>query len=271
MIIVIGEIAQLISLVTYANAFLQGQKVSFDLDHSSAQFCLSIEFIGIISSGTHEKRVVISENPNDWFDFLQAQGVERIRLHYVYPSSEEPPGRISAAFCGGGGRWVMETIQGGTNILWEAGWKTAMARGNRLWKVVYFILAKDWETPVTDIITVAKAHEKLTSALQEIESFANNDEQQLWADLFHKGHTALVADNPFSESDDLPVGCLSNEAEQLIAACYPSWVFEGMGSWNDIWLKEEKKQNEYDRVSDNLYEALCTSIVAGVNSYPARE
>ena len=70
-----------------------------------------------------------------------------------------------------------------------------------------------------------------------------------------------------NETDFIPRNCLSIEAEQLISACFTGWVFGGMGSWNDMAFGREMEE-EYHRVSDLLYTAICNAIVAAVNSYP---
>ena len=52
---------------------------------------------------------------------------------------------------------------------------------------------------------------------------------------------------------------------QLLFSAGYSYVFGGMGSWNDTWLEDEQEQAEYDRLTLRLYELVNSSIVASIN------
>ena len=59
--------------------------------------------------------------------------------------------------------------------------------------------------------------------------------------------------------DFAPESILPAEARQLLAAVHWSWVFGGMGSWNDL-LFEGEDQKTYDRISERLFQAVNAAI-----------
>jgi hypothetical protein len=106
----------------------------------------------------------------------------------------------------------------------------------------------------------------LKKALVEIHSFAyDNNVDSSFKQLFN---SALQLLGPMQNSDSegkcdiAPVDYLPKESLILFEACRKAWVFGGMGSWNDIGFEKEETQKEYDRVSENLYQAVTTTIQA---------
>ena len=88
-----------------------------------------------------------------------------------------------------------------------------------------------------------------------------------WAGIFDRSRKILEEFEP-SESDDfIPDGIYSKEARQLIQAAFASWVFGGMGSWNDLAFNGEDGV-QYASLSKQLYEAICSSMASVSNSYP---
>ncbi len=260
-----AEVAQIASMVLHANAFLQGHKISFGLDHSLAQFCYSIEFVTIPPEGTLEDNSVVAGNPNEWFTFLDNQEFERLNLYYGKMNQAEISDRIGATFVGGGSRWIIRALRNEVCNLWEGIWKGAKMKGDRHWKVYYYLLASD-QPLISESISLRKAQSRFRSALDNIISFAQEREStRHWIENFDTAKQALDGESPIPESDYMPKSFLPKEAEQLFVACFNGWVFGGMGSWNEYWF-EGDVMDEYNRVSDELYEAICISLIAAVNS-----
>lgn len=67
--------------------------------------------------------------------------------------------------------------------------------------------------------------------------------------------------------DLLVIKNYSLKALQLLFAAGTAWVFGGMGSWNDMGFKEKEIQENYLRLSRQLYESLLQSILATSNSF----
>jgi len=59
----------------------------------------------------------------------------------------------------------------------------------------------------------------------------------------------------------------SMAAQQLLFAAGTAWVFGGMGWWNDMGFDEKDVQENYLRLSQQLYEQLLQSILATSNSF----
>ncbi|OWA37963.1 hypothetical protein B9G55_06375 [Saccharibacillus sp. O16] len=71
----------------------------------------------------------------------------------------------------------------------------------------------------------------------------------------------------------LPAG-YSEQAQRMYAAVYRSWVFGGMGSWNDVppySAHEKGKDQEFASCSDELYAAMQEALEAAVNESAVQE
>jgi len=51
------ELAQMITLTSYGNAYLNNKPISLDLDHSTTNSCEKINFIELISNGEISKEM----------------------------------------------------------------------------------------------------------------------------------------------------------------------------------------------------------------------
>jgi hypothetical protein len=58
----------------------------------------------------------------------------------------------------------------------------------------------------------------------------------------------------------------SLEARRLVAAAVRSWVFGGMGSWNDIGFSDPALLSVYNSVSEDLYMSVIEGFRDGINS-----
>jgi len=82
----------------------------------------------------------------------------------------------------------------------------------------------------------------------------------------------MKADEPVSQIDEkdwLPGIGHSLAARQIYAAACQSWVFGGMGSWNDLVFQDPIENSEYEDLSRQLYEAINSGIELSVNSFRA--
>jgi hypothetical protein len=254
-----AEFAQMAALACHANAFLRGMAVpEFHPGNSTCKFCESVTFA--------VNADVVAGSPNAWFQSLRESGVSGVR--FVHEAANDP--RIadhkSAAFVGGGGHTVLAARRDGRWDLWGAGWKFGdrHAKDRRVWSVRYERFgAVDELLPEK---TPAEATAALREALRHIHAFATANAIDGFAGSFAQGLALLDGEPalpPFH--DDLFVaGTLSEAASRLLKASQPSWVFGGMGSWNDMIL-DGSAGEEYARVTSALYAALLDAIAAGVN------
>jgi hypothetical protein len=104
--------------------------------------------------------------------------------------------------------------------------------------------------------------------LKQISDFASKfDYTKHWSDNFEVARKILFDFEPVESDEFIPYGLYENESRQLIEAAFNSWVFGGMGSWDDLAFSGDD-QDEYQFLSQDLYDAICTSFVSAVNSYP---
>lgn len=59
---------------------------------------------------------------------------------------------------------------------------------------------------------------------------------------------------------------MTPEANRLLAAGAQSWLFGGMGSWNDLWLDDPSATDRLQRVTRNLYRSMLQAFIAATNS-----
>jgi hypothetical protein len=266
-----GEVAQLCTLACHANSYLSGSGIpkSFN-DNSTFKYCGAVEF-------SHEKKGYlwgkskksVATNPTDWLHWLSSGKVRRSWLTVMsrsdyLRSNEYADDYKTSAFVGGGSVWVIttQTIDG-RSFSWVPIWQHQKSEPplSKPWKVEYqaFNDTRSFEVPDT-----AAATEILRSALTDIHRFATDLEIPFWPSLFERASGWLEGTESDLHHNDLcPEGALSADARRLLYACQTSWVFGGMGSWNDIY---ETQNPKYPIVSKALFNAVNSGIVAAVNS-----
>jgi hypothetical protein len=113
--------------------------------------------------------------------------------------------------------------------------------------------------------------QQLRKNIAEAEAFARRPQVDAgqWADCFSKSLELLDSTNPVPpyHADMLPDTGFSLEARQVMAAAAQAYVFGGMGSWNDMGFADKSLNEEYQKVTKELYETVKMSIVIVSNSY----
>jgi hypothetical protein len=267
-----GILAQSIALACHANAFLRDHPVpQFFPQNSTSQFCDSIRFLLLSKSLFGKTREsLVASNPNAWFDYLRAQKVVGVRICHIPRGEPGFPDRMSAAFVGGGGSWAMETLlPGGRSAIWHARWEVwnREAPERRIWRVSYGRVSevRTEEHPESDLNSIAN---RLRKALTEIYGFAQKHDCGGLSTHFTRALETLdsggMSRNGFYK--DLTVaGTVPQLAADLLDAGQSAWVFGGMGSWNDL-VFTGAAETEYDRVSEQLFNALNEAFQAAANA-----
>lgn len=118
------------------------------------------------------------------------------------------------------------------------------------------------ERRVVPSFDLNQQRERLSRALKRAAAYAEQDRLlKPFTEYFEKGLQALTSKKPNQLShypDIAPPGFLSLTAEQLLAAVAVSWVFGGMGSWNDY--------SGSDEISTELFGQFMASLEAATNS-----
>jgi len=175
---------------------------------------------------------------------------------------------------GGGGRWLIESLQAKLSDLWEARWLV----GNRddpdrkIWDVAYGRVGKDRTHLPFQTKRLAMIQLDLEIVLGKIEAFAIHKNLENFANAFRQARNILTLESPLAKtyhSDLAPTSDIPLEAKQLLGAAQVAWVFGGMGSWNDLGF-DGQDQDEYNQLSDDLFSLLQLAVCSAVNSSPLR-
>ena len=252
------SISRLVALTVYANITLQDRAGDFDLDKLIAENSYAIEFVDPLPKGIAGSPKIIASNPSLWFHFLRDQGILDVKMHGFKSGHPELPDHISAAFVGGGSGWLLEARRSDSSDIYREmyhqGHKKQLVRvqesGGRLQD-------SSWSVEV--------ARRNLSEVLEATAELASRHKYTThWADLFHRAKNVLDEHIPSPADSFLPAGMLSTAAHQLLSAVESSWVFGGMGSWNDLSFPG-RDQDLYGELTARLYDTICKCIVAGAN------
>jgi hypothetical protein len=265
-----GEIAQLISLTCYANAYLKqsGQKeISFG-SNSTWRVCKSISFVEQKNRLLLKpKQVRIAKTPDEWFRLLKRNGAISLRLLRPSHIDSALPEYMLAGFSGVGNAWRIQVLYP-HNLCqhWISNWelKKLDATENRIWQITY---GKIFEGAARKLAenSLSKSVESLKASLREIADFAQRNECAPFIELFSDALSMLNSGSHHNYSEAFaPKGFLSQNAELALSACENAWVFGGMGSWNDLGF-EGKLQEEYEHTTARLFEAINETIVSATD------
>lgn len=268
-----GTIAQLLSIAAHGNEYLAERlDESYFPNSSTFKFCKFVKFVDLQSSGTKWHEREFAKDPNAWFKKLNETGVVQLRVRYISTNKEEISDRMSVAFVGGGGRWLIEAVKPTKSDFWEARWEV----GDRddpeqnIWHVKYGRILRNSNQPEQPLPLAAEVKERLKETLQRISDFAHTNDCSNFGECFDRGLKAL--DEPPIASDKeykiFPAGYAPPEYHQLLNACQRAWVFGGMGSWNDMGFNDAATHKEYEDLSDKLFNLINLSLIVASNPFP---
>jgi hypothetical protein len=266
-----GVIAQIVAITCHGNAFITGiRPVELTLNNSAFTFCDRISFSRTKKSVSGElDSAVIANSPNEWFSYIQTNGCIGIRLSRIPQNFPDQPDRTTAGLVNGGGIWVMEAVNKEIKKeLWAPRWDVwdKNAPGQRIWRVVYGQLLIPYETlPVPKDMN--SIHTDLLKILQRIHHLAEKTKYDTFAGRFRKAIDTLESEGQklYGYHNDLaPEGIISKQGIAILDACQSAWVFGAMGSWNDINLEGDDRE-EYEIVSEKLFNTVCEAICIAVN------
>jgi len=267
-----GPIAQIVALTCFGNAFLAERPINqFFPANSTCQFCEKVAFVTLDKSFFgKQKETLVASSPDAWFTYIKKRGAIGIRLAR---SPQDKPGisdRMSAGFVGGGGTWTMEVLfPRKQSEFWIARWDIGdqNAQDKRIWRVTYGRVAKGNSTPDMPV-NLQQAVRELAESLNDIRAFSTKHNLNGFTKWFDEALDTISSDgkNRHGYHQDLaPSGVLSEEAALLLDASQKSWVFGGMGSWNDMGFEGEDREI-YDRVSERLFQTVNEAIEQAASS-----
>lgn len=268
-----GTIAQLLSLAAYGNKYLSGlPDDNYYPGNSIFMFCKFVKFIDVQKSGEKWIEQEFADDPQEWFETLKDAGVIQIRVRYISTNDEEISDRMSAAFVGGGGRWLLEAVKPNASDFWEADWVVGDREDpdQKIWHVKYGRILRDSNQPEQPSLPVEEVKKRLKNALIKISEFAHSNDYVYFGECFDRGISAL-SDSPADIENAykiFPDNYAAPQYHQLINACQSAWVFGGMGSWNDIVFGDGELQDCYEELSDELFSLVNLALVVASNPFP---
>jgi hypothetical protein len=270
------ELDQIISLTSYGNEFIKTGQINENYYPGSTVFqdCNLVDFKDFKKSlfSLKQWEIVSAKNPYDWFKLLKKEGCFCLRLYYKSAEKNEfGPEYNLAGFVRGAGTWLIETNFGGYSHYWQKRWQVTHkdAPDNKIWTVNYARMVKRFP-PANQQVNVEQTKSKLTKTLKELIDFCLQQDLESWLNTFQKADKILSDSTPntlYYHQDLLVIKNYSLTAQQLLFAAGNAWVFGGMGWWNDMGFNDKVVQENYLRLSQQLYEQLLDSIIATSNSF----
>lgn len=263
-----GGIAQTIGLVLSVNAKLRGLMPATWPDASIYRFCNSVKFVGRTRRGFFPwNKTSEIFDPNTWLDTLPSSttGAHICVFRRNDPNISE---RQSVVFAGGGPIFVAQ-MAGTVAEAWWGEWLVTneSAEDRRIWSVAYQNVASSLPNDPMEMCPPNEIRGELEKALIDAIDFSATRkmgfEQQLKNAL-----ATLAAQEPLAgyyHADIVPVGLLNLEFLQIFGCCANSWVFGGMGSWNDVCF-EHDDQVLYEEISERLFTTIVRGLVIATNS-----
>ncbi len=189
-----GSLAQIVALTAYGNAHLRQQcPGDFYPSNTTFQFCKKVDFVHLERKNDAWVEHRIAESPPHWFDLLVANKVSHLRLHHITSQQPELDDRISVAFVGGGGRWLIEGVGSAVSDFWEGRWSVGDQNDaeRRIWNVSYGQISRNQKTHPLEKIDLVQRKRGLEQALRETHAFAERHELNNFAACFKKGLNCL--------------------------------------------------------------------------------
>lgn len=265
-----GTIAQLLSLVAHGNKYLSdGLDDNYFPGSIAFKFCKFVKFVDLENSGDEWVESDFAPDPIAWFQNILDSGVIQLRARNISTDREGLSDRMSVAFAGGGGRWLIETASQSTSDFWEANWEV----GDRddpdqnIWRVKYGRIVKNANEPEQPLPSVSDVKAELKEVLQKISKFAHNNNCSNFGKWFDSGIKALskAPSKNGKGYNILPDNYATSEHHQLVDACQSAWVFGGMGSWNDMGFSDDEVYKKYEELSDKLFNLINLALLVACN------
>jgi hypothetical protein len=262
-----GELAQIIALVAYGNYYLNGGLIDFTTN-STFQFVSEVKFAQY-KSKFHNAGNEVARSVEDWFAFLRSQKVSRLWNIEFNWDRQDLAEHIVVSFSGGVPRAIQADLPGGFE-LWYPRWTTGGMDKRKPWLIEYrgLQVSHSYVIPV-QALGLVKAN--LQAALVKAQEFALRPEVDLgnFVDCFSSALRMLDSSQPEGayHPDLLPPSGYGLAARQVLAGATQAYVFGGMGSWNDIGFTDKNLNEEYEKVTRELFEAVKFALLSASNSF----
>ena len=258
----LGSIDQMISLVSFGNdSLLTGYANPEFLNHPEYHFSnKNICITGKRYFDNKTNKYFVIDNPNSWFELLIKEKCKKLRVIFEPINNSTIPSFTRAGYKEGG-TWFIKAIYDEYFDLWE------LISFN---EYKFFRTEANFTLPDTkgELETVKT---QTIQAVENIVSFAYQIDEKQWPRIQNEFNKILNSTTPnegYYHKHLIVLKNYSISAQQILFAAASLWCFNGMGSWADIGGFSDKAVNDkYYDVTEKLYQAVCKSIVAAINSF----
>jgi len=246
-----GRLAQVIALVGHGNAYLARAEPDGHLEftNSTFQYVGSVAFEGPAGATADHAGTV-----REWFERARQMGMTRFWL--------------------AGGQVLLLRKGSDEAESWTPSWTRANSvskESKRIWRVSYAGAKYSTAGGRMAAPVLGSAADRLEQAIKQNLRVAAENSDEHWRKWFEAALAQLHDPSPVARfhPDALPDFGYAQDARALFAAAVGSFVFGGMGSWNDVYVKDQQLEAEYRTASAALRAALDDSFQASVNSWPS--
>ena len=269
-----GEIAQIVALTCYGNAFLSGQpRQPFFPANSTCQFCEWVTFVTLGKSILGKSRQTeVADSPDAWFSHLKARVLRegfgfRRRLRTIRTSPTGCLRDLSAAVEPGQWRYYFLRTKASSGL--PAGKSVTRKRLTiRIWRVTYYGRVSRGKSNPSTVCELSTTIQELNESLKEVRAFSAKQELDVFTRCFDDALDTIETKgrNRHGYHQDLaPAGFLSEQAAILLDACQTV-----MGIWWNGVVERRgmygEDQATYDRVSEHLFQAVNVAIEQAATS-----
>jgi hypothetical protein len=210
-----------------------------------------------------------------WFAGMQGRGIGRLLLAIPgLNTGGTLPDRRKFGFINTAG-WFL--IGAGRHrerwrVLWRVGNQQAPDR--RIWQILFQgVVADDHDPPTVSAPRPIEVEtNNLLGALNAAQHFAQRTQLEPWPASFARALMIGTAppEPPPAEAayqgSILPAGWRSPEVRRLLRTALAAGVFGGMGTWNDVAMRDGADAAEHEHVSQQLFIAMLAAYATGVNT-----
>jgi len=259
-----NDFALALHICLSGSAILQGRSAA------AAAFSPNSTTLRYINEMTFERRLksrweTIAQDIHEWLTLLKNEGCRQLVLRQRETVGDLPK-QAEAVFPDSSPWELIGAVKKKETEWWQSDWQAFRTREHRNWQVAWRSAGTS-ATPGQMGISISLARSNLKNSLQQATAFAKKNRLELWCEWFADAIEQLSSRTPsFKFFSDLQSReLLDLEEMQLLATATHSWVFGGMGSWNDHWFEDAKVQKQYEAVSRDLYGAMMLAFMSALD------
>jgi hypothetical protein len=116
-------------------------------------------------------------------------------------------------------------------------------------------------------VGIEAAHSNLCNAIDRAQTLAAQEGWGRYVQRFDHSLQTLLGNREFTDygGNILDGRVYTYQARSLLEGAASSWVFGGMGTWDDLMPSRSEARREYEECSDLLMTAIDIAVIAAVN------